>query len=350
MPPVIGQSTDQNPGVSGTGLFVGVQGAPQNSAPTATPFIGVRGDGGTGLVLAAPGGAPIEAGSRIGVLGTASDANGDGVHGENPKNNGVLGIGAVGVLGRGTLVGIQGITETAGQGLAGEFQGDVHINGAAKITGAVEINGAITGDPLANQGSIFVSGGVIIAGAIQSAQKTPIHIDNGIIIDGPALTGGFSAQITGDVEVSGNIQAHDFACAGGDFAEEFELPESHIEVDLGTVMVLDEKGAIRPSYQAYDKKVVGVISGAGDYKPGIVLDKRKSEGRRVPVALVGKVFCKADATGAPIEIGDLVTTSSTPGHVMTARNPSHAFGAVIGKALGGLAGGQGLIPILVSLQ
>jgi len=62
------------------------------------------------------------------------------------------------------------------------------------------------------------------------------------------------------------------------------------------------------------------------------------------------VFCKADATGGPIEVGDLLTTSGTPGHAMKASDPLQAFGAVIGKAMGSLRDGKGLIPILVTLQ
>ena len=47
---------------------------------------------------------------------------------------------------------------------------------------------------------------------------------------------------------------------------------------------------------AYDKRVAGVVSGAGDYKPGIVLDKQPSTHIRQPIALLGKVYCKTDAS------------------------------------------------------
>ena len=115
-------------------------------------------------------------------------------------------------------------------------------------------------------------------------------------------------------------------------------------------MVLCDEGTLQPSDDAYDKRVAGVISGAGDYKPGIVLDKRQSPGNRQPVALMGKVFCKVDAQFGAIEVGDLLTTSPTPGHAMKTSDPLKAFGAVIGKALRPLTEGQGLIPILIALQ
>ena len=68
------------------------------------------------------------------------------------------------------------------------------------------------------------------------------------------------------------------------------------------------------------------------------------------VALVGKVYCKVDADPAPIQVGDLLTTSSRAGHAQKVLSRPDAFGAVLGKAMGSLANGQGLIPVLVALQ
>lgn len=70
----------------------------------------------------------------------------------------------------------------------------------------------------------------------------------------------------------------------------------------------------------------------------------------MPIALVGKVYCKVDAQYDSIEIGDLLTTSLTMGHAMKAGDHTKAFGTVIGKALAALESGTDLIPILVALQ
>ena len=70
----------------------------------------------------------------------------------------------------------------------------------------------------------------------------------------------------------------------------------------------------------------------------------------MPIALLGKVFCAVDASLVPIEVGDMLTTSSTQGHAMKAIDPLKAFGAVIGKALKSLNKGKGLIPILVTMK
>jgi hypothetical protein len=53
--------------------------------------------------------------------------------------------------------------------------------------------------------------------------------------------------------------------------------------------------------------------------------------RGVPVALLGRVWCRADARGEAIEVGDLLTTAATPGHAMKACDPQRSFGAVIGR-------------------
>jgi hypothetical protein len=159
--------------------------------------------------------------------------------------------------------------------------------------------------------------------------------------EGPvALAGRFE----GDVEVTGDIRL-----VNADCAEEFDISDAEA-IEPGTVMVIDEKGALQQSRQAYDKKVAGVISGARGYRPGIVLDKQTAQSSRMPLALLGKVYCRVDAECAPIEVGDLLTTSRTPGHAMKATDPARAFGAVLGKALRAVEQGQTLIPILIALQ
>jgi hypothetical protein len=151
-------------------------------------------------------------------------------------------------------------------------------------------------------------------------------------------------SVKGDVTVSGDV-----FLAGADCAEHFDLCGAQ-SLEPGTVVIIDQDGAVCESREAYDKKVAGVVSGAGEFKHAIVLDRRPSEGPRVPVALLGKVYCKVDARCSPIGVGDFLTTSPTPGHAMKALDPTQAMGSVIGKALRPLEGGEGVIPILIALQ
>ena len=152
------------------------------------------------------------------------------------------------------------------------------------------------------------------------------------------------------LEVEGNIPATgDVRLARADCAENFDVADAQV-LEPGTVMVIGGAEKLQQCTEAYDKRVAGVISGAGDCKPGMILGHRLSQDERMPLALTGKVFCKVDAQFAPVAVGDLLTTSPSPGYAMKATDATKAFGAVIGKALRPLTEGRGLIPILVALQ
>jgi hypothetical protein len=68
------------------------------------------------------------------------------------------------------------------------------------------------------------------------------------------------------------------------------------------------------------------------------------------ITLGAYAYCKVDADIAPIKVGDLLTTSPTPGHAQKVLDSSKAVGAILGKALGSLKKGKGKIPVLVMLQ
>ncbi|MGZ4847485.1 MAG: hypothetical protein ACXVIP_05320 [Halobacteriota archaeon] len=192
----------------------------------------------------------------------------------------------------------------------------------------------------------------------------------GTMVDGPVLFGwsggalGTTASNTqyneqrialhwdseNNVKINGNLEVTgDVVLTNADCAEDFDIAGA-ASVQPGSVMVLDSDGALQPSQQPYDKRVAGVISGAGDLHPGITLDKHDTKANRLPLALTGKVYCLVDADYGSVEVGDLLTTSSTPGHAMKADDPARSFGAVIGKAVQSLKAGRSLIPMLVALQ
>jgi hypothetical protein len=171
---------------------------------------------------------------------------------------------------------------------------------------------------------------------------------NGVGVLGWSDT-GLAALFNGNVTINGTLtMGNQGDVLLADFAEDFDVADAAIEP--GTVVVIDQNGALQQCNLPYDRRVVGVISGAGNFRPGIVLGKKSSEASRGAVALVGKVYCKVDADYAPVEIGDLLTTSPTLGNAMKVTDPLSALGSVIGKALCGLQQGKGLIPILVALQ
>jgi hypothetical protein len=150
---------------------------------------------------------------------------------------------------------------------------------------------------------------------------------------------------SGSLTVPGDVQL-----TGSDYAEDFDVADIATS-EPGTVMILEHSGAIGMSNRAYDRRVAGVISGAGGCKPAVILDRRQGmESPRRPLALMGKVYCKVDAGPCSIEVGDLLTTADVPGHAMKASDATRSFGAILGKALAPLQCGRGLIPVLVALQ
>ncbi|ELR96494.1 hypothetical protein [Gloeocapsa sp. PCC 73106] len=268
----------------------------------------------------------------VAITGTAS---GEG-------SQGVLGKGdAVGVRGDGTTWhGVAGISTstTGGAGVYGSGNPGAGVQGTStKWIGVYGETAGIENGPAGVWGE-HKGAGI----GVKAISNTGV----GLV----AFSNGKAAIFQGIVEVTGNVEVTgDIRLTNADCAEDFDVVCME-KVELGNVMVIDSEGALRPSEQAYDKRVAGVVSGAGDYKPGLILDKQESSHNRMPIALIGKVYCKVDAQYGMIEVGDLLTTSATPGHAMKANDPIKAFGSVLGKALQPLKEGQGLIRILVSLQ
>jgi len=139
----------------------------------------------------------------------------------------------------------------------------------------------------------------------------------------------------------------DIELIGADCAEDFEMGEP---ATPGSVLTIGEDGLLHPCRMTYDQRVVGVVSGAGGQRPGLRLGRGQHHGVRQPLALAGKVFCLVEADHTSVAVGDLLTTSAIDGHAMRATDPKRAFGAVLGKSLGSLDHGRGLLPVLVSLQ
>ncbi|MGX5527047.1 hypothetical protein [Bacillus toyonensis] len=310
-----------------------------------------------------------------GVAGVSDTGNGHGIYGRSAQNDGVVGTtkgngkaGVAGVCDTGNGNGVYGFSKQA-NGVVGKSASD----GSAGVAGANDIgNGnGVYGFSAKNDGILGITKGngkAGIAGVNEESNGNGVYgrskNGNGVVgysssnihagvagtNDNSAGVGvygkgsRFAGMFEGNVHVTGDI-----VLSNADCAEDFDIFEADT-IEPGTVMIFGKGNSLQQSQYAYDKRVVGVISGAGNYKPGIILDKQQSQINRKPIALLGKVYCKVDASYAPIEAGDLLTTSDTSGHAMKATDPLKAFGTVIGKAMHPLKEGQGLIPILVALQ
>ena len=113
------------------------------------------------------------------------------------------------------------------------------------------------------------------------------------------------------------------------------------DVEIGDVLVADpeQAGVIRVARTPADAAVVGIAAPLTDVD---------GADRGVAPATFDIVLCKVDAGYGSVRIGDLLTTSATPGHAMRAYEPLP--GTILGKALEPLDHGTGLIRVLVMLR
>jgi len=95
------------------------------------------------------------------------------------------------------------------------------------------------------------------------------------------------------------------------------------------------------SDHAYDGTVAGIISAS----PWFLLGKCDGS---LPLALNGVVKCKVVNENGPIQRGDLLVSSSCPGHAMRADPEKIKPGMLVGKAMQPLTGKTGVIYVLVN--
>ena len=231
-----------------------------------------------------------------------------------------------------TADGVMGYSDSAAGTAAGIRMAE---KGAAGVLGISKLNDGVRGT----------------AAAAGFSGVTGIHTGSGNGLYGKSGTGGWAGYLDGNACVAGVLTVtNDIQLTGGDCAEQFDCAGEQ-SIEPGMVVVIDEQsGGLRVSCSEYDSKVAGVVAGAGTFRPAILLDSSPGDGNRLKISLMGKVYCKADARLSAIRVGDLLTSSDNPGHAMRVTDREKAFGAVIGKALGALDSGEGLIPILLTLQ
>ena len=270
-------------------------------------------------------------------IGVRGHGESIGVEGVGTRWHGVVGMSSSTIGG----FGVYGANTAGGTGVVGESRTWMGVYGRSEsTTGGAGVMGEGVGPGVIGKSQTWMG----VHGETSSTTGGAGVSGRSMNPDGTVNQDGLAGFFDGKVVVS-----NDIVLSNADCAEEFDVAESET-IEPGTVMVIDDTGVLRHSRQPYDKRVAGTVSGAGGYRPAIVLDKQNGAAARVTLALLGKVFCKVDAQYGAIEVGDLLTTSSTPGHAMKASEPLKAFGAVIGKALGPLPQGQGLVPILIALQ
>ena len=155
----------------------------------------------------------------------------------------------------------------------------------------------------------------------------------------------------GIVFPDGSIQSVAYAgCTGGDYAESVDVTGDRKKFEPGDILVIDpdHPGKFLKSAEPYSTSVTGIYS----TKPGTV-GRRQTTPKspdEVPMAMLGIVPTRVSAENGPIKPGDLLVTSSRIGYAMKGTDRSRMLGAVVGKALGSLDSGTGVIEVVVTLQ
>lgn len=195
------------------------------------------------------------------------------------------------------------------------------------------------------------------------------------VYDGPLNASNLQLRL----DSAGNLSAEGAVTGGGaDFAERIDVEGQESDYEPGDVLLISDEQdrAVELSTEAQSSRVVGVYSanpaflgGAGTPQEQIatrdealaaagvaqdeegaqnVLETLSFEDGAVEVAIAGIVPVKVSAENGAIRHGDLLTTASTAGHAMKATDP--APGIILGKAMGALDEGTGVVDVLVMLQ
>ncbi len=161
----------------------------------------------------------------------------------------------------------------------------------------------------------------------------------------------FVVKGTGEVRADGVFYGESFNTGNADVAERINVSEW---VEAGCVVEIDSEhpGFFRKSSEPYCRRVAGIVSTA----PGVILGNSHEEmtdewsDNRPMLAIAGRVPVKVSTENGPIQVGDLLVSSSTPGVAMRGSDPSACVGSVVGKAMEPLADGTGVIAAQVTLR
>jgi hypothetical protein len=169
-------------------------------------------------------------------------------------------------------------------------------------------------------------------------------------------TPGAKLEVNGGLrftsDPSGTVQttAWTGVLCGGDYAEAVDARGDLKHYAPGDVLVLGsgDDGEVEKSSEPYSTMVTGIFA----TKPGVIgrRETLSKSAQEIPMAMVGIVPTKVSAENGPIHRGDLLVSSSTPGYAMKGTDRNRMLGAVIGKAMGTLDSGTGVVEVVVTLQ
>jgi hypothetical protein len=151
----------------------------------------------------------------------------------------------------------------------------------------------------------------------------------------------------GNLHLMGSVRT-----GGADYAEFVKVRKDRRAYEPGDVLAVSDSddGELQLPSARYSTRVAGIYSS----RPGILGGENGVNGEQpvgaVPLAIHGIVQCKVSAENGAVQPGDLLVTAGRPGYAMKGTRRDAMLGAIVGKALGKLDRGVGVIPVLVTLQ
>jgi hypothetical protein len=276
-------------------------------------------------------------------ISTASDPLPLTADSDAPAGTGLYGTTAGNGTGRGidqVNAGVAGYAFGAGGpdggsvGLIGYSSND---NGAWIATGA-----------LSNTYGLYVSqGGALLEPGASTISNT-LYVDGPLVVTGPK-----TGYITDIVRNTGSMDLHPgdvvtAQTAAGEAPQVGDIPvpgvgATQAAYDTGVIGVVDMRWI-----PADPNAPAGTAARTGGYDAQATAIH---PGEYMGIVTLGVYKAvRVDAGSAPIHVGDLLTTSSTPGVAMKATDKLAAVGAVIGKAMDDLVAGTGTIPVMVTIK
>jgi hypothetical protein len=269
--------------------------------------------------LTVPGNASISGNANVGNLGTSGFITATGNITGGNINFGAGRVSGTGNVYASNFIGnISGNIDAAGSNTWVQFNDTGDLLGASagftfdKTSNAVVITGNVTGGNILTGGSISATGNISGAGNVN--------------ITGSLNTGNIFPLANATANIGSTTFSYNTIHAKATSAQYADLAENYTtDADYapGTVVVFGGEQEITTTNQVADERVAGVIS----TNPAYLMN---SGNPGLPVALRGKV--PVQVVG-PVNKGDSLVTSSTPGVAISVGRSREYAQAVFAKSL-----------------
>jgi hypothetical protein len=293
-------------------------------------------------------------GNGNGIRGYAT-GTGVGVYGESVDNSGVLGRSTTGY-------GVEGASNTGYGGVYAHSVNGVGLFAHSDNNSSIYVDGA--GDHGVYVASAGWSGVSVWSAAVagmwvHSAGQDGVLVEtagwDGVHVVGPVGGTYYGSGKKGDEDFAvlntGEVRSKiGFTTPANDYAVMLDTQGEKSDYEPGDVLIIsgDQGQMVELSTKPSATTVIGVYSASPGFLGGQSVTGQTDSDARIPVAIMGIASVKVSTENGSIQPGDLLVTSSTPGYAMRADNPIP--GTILGKALGSLESGTGMVFVLLTLQ